>query len=131
MGEAAVEALASDKLTDRTYRDEALSTLILSAIGLNESGQYCFLAQGFLKVLKTRMRPEDNLLLGRYLADAASGAGVDMQAKTERHNQSNLPINPFSMKLEPDQTLKSLVYAHAEVSSGDNSDEESPTPVSN
>lgn len=139
MGEAALEALARDaarnKITTAAEqrhtapsREEILSTLVLGAVGLRESGRFSFIAQGLLQVLQSRISPREKLLLGRFLADET--LGVDMQATTERYNQSNLPVNLFSMKLEPDQTLKKSLVSSAVTpssSSGgddDDSDEE-------
>lgn len=161
MGEAAVQALASasdDSLTTITTsteanafsRDELLSSLVLCAVGLRESGRFSFIAQGLLQVLKSRISPRDQSLLGRFLAESEGpddDALGDMQEKAERYNQSNLPINLFSMKMEPEQTLKkslltsSFSSAHVEEeqdspstggdggSGGD--DDESMTPGSN
>lgn len=150
MGEAAVEALGKEAVRNNIAtssssaaakqhnttpsREEILSTLVLGAVGLRESGRFSFIAQGLLQVLQSRIPPGERLLLGRFLADET--LGVDMQATTERYNQSNLPVNLFSMKLEPDQTLKKSLVSSAvtpSISGGndDDSDDEMTTLESN
>lgn len=156
MGETAVQALTSTTSNDGSLsatsdstsnnnafsRDELLSSLILCAIGLRESGRFSFIAQGLLQVLKSHLAPRETAVLGRFLAEGvgydgdgqdASGLGdmSDMREKAERYNQSNLPINLFSMRLEPEQTLKKsllssssspVAAAHAEEKEEDRED---------
>lgn len=154
MGEAAVEALAKEAMRDdiatasssttieqhqhntTPSREEILSTLVLGAVGLRESGRFSFIAQGLLQVLQSRLSPRERLLLGRFLTEETPG--VDMQATMERYNQSNLPVNLFSMKLEPDQTLKKSLVSSAVAPSiagdgndDDDSDDEMTTLESN
>lgn len=135
VGESALQQLAHDTAArDRESRESLLSTLILAAVGLHESGRFCFVAQGILRILKAKMSPEVLLLLGRYLSDdegqttagGGGGGGIGEQAEERQlalYNQSNLPLNVFSMRVEPDLVLKDMVKSFSGVSlEGDRGD---------
>lgn len=123
LGEAAAEGLSRPPVPPyASNRDDLLSTLVLAAVGLRESGRYSFIAQGLLQVLQSRLLSSDKRLLGRFLATQQeqrveesqdNDADLVQHDAVERYNQSNLPTNLFSMKLEPNQTLKTSVLAAA------------------
>lgn len=69
VGEAALMELTDGRgKLDSDCRETLLLTLILSAVGLHEGGQFSYIAKGVLQFLRSRMRADDMMLLGRFIA---------------------------------------------------------------
>lgn len=117
--ESVLDILRTDNvaLLPKETKDSLLSTLILAFIGLHENGKAVFFAQGVLQVFKNRLRPDEMLLVGRYIADEDQVTGeARRQELVAHHNQCMLPMNLSSPGVEPHQTMQSLVRGHSEPS---------------
>lgn len=117
MGETALEQLDAGATQDAELRETLLSTLILAAVGLRENGRGMFISQVVFQLLKAKMPPESQRILGRHVAEEPPDT-VEQRHREELalYNESTLPANIFSMNIDPDQTLKSLVKSLDNVS---------------
>lgn len=116
--ESVLDTLRIDSGTlTKESRDALLSTLLLVFMGLHENGKSVFFAQGVFQVFKSRLLPDEALLLGRYIADEHPATGAKRkQDLIAFHNQCKLPMNLSSTRVDPEHTMQSLIRATADVS---------------
>lgn len=119
MGESALERIdVSATQKNAELREVLVSTLILAAVGLGQNGRGMFISQVVFKLFKAKMCPESLRVLRRYDVTEDLYDNVEQRQRDELalYSESTLPTNIFSMNIDPEQTLKSLVKSLDEVS---------------